>query len=150
MKVAPQGPLVGRLAQMFPGFSTAGDAFQSVTKRLAPTLRTPGSGSTSDIEYDGMLQSVPRLQNSPGGNQIISQMMRAKSQINIERGEIVAAYQNNQIDDQTARARIRELNRRSIMTPEMKQILRGEVVGKQDGPGLIDIEQEMRRRGLAQ
>jgi hypothetical protein len=121
--VAPQGPLTGRLAEMFPGFSSAGDAFQSIVKRVAPSLRTPGSGSTSDVEYNGFLQSVPGLSRSQQGNQIISAMIKAKAQINIERGEIVGAYQNGEITAQDARRKILDLNRRSIMTPEMKSLI---------------------------
>jgi hypothetical protein len=52
--VAPQGPIPGNFAKLFPGVSSSGAAFQSVIKRIAPTLRAPGSGSTSDIEYKGM------------------------------------------------------------------------------------------------
>src|SRR5690606_29736713 len=63
--MAPQGPITGRLANAFPGVSSAADAFNSVVKRVAPTLRSPGSGSTSDIEYDGMLKSLPQLSARP-------------------------------------------------------------------------------------
>lgn len=149
LKVAPQGPIAGRLAEAFPGFSTAGDAAQSIMLRVAPSLRTPGSGSTSDIEYQGMLQSLPRLSNSPGGNQIISGVMKAKAQLNVERGQIVSAYQNGQIDDQTARAKLQELNQRSIMSPEMKAMLgMGATEAPTDDYGINDLEQEMQRRGL--
>ena len=136
LKVAPQGPLTGRAAEMFPGFSSAGDAVIATTKRIAPTLRTPGSGSTSDVEYEGMLQSVPRLSASPGGNQIISAMMKAKAQVNIERGQIISSYRNGEIDARTARTRIQELNKRSIMTPEMKA-----VIGQATGGGAPDNKQ---------
>ncbi len=131
LKVAPQGPIAGRLAEMFPGFSSAGDAAQSIVVRVAPTLRTPGSGATSDIEYEGMLKSLPRLRNSPQGNQIISGVMKAKAQLNVERGQIVAAYQNGQIDDQTARAKMQELNQRSIMSPDVKALLGGDQAAPQ-------------------
>lgn len=150
LKVAPQGPIAGRLAEAFPGFSSAGDAVQSIVMRIAPTLRTPGSGSTSDIEYEGMLKSIPRLRNSPQGNAMISGVMRAKQQVNVERGQIVSAYQNRQIDEQTARAKLQELNARSILSPELKAMLGGEEAPQDQGYGLNDLEQEMRRRGLAQ
>jgi len=140
LKVAPQGPVAGRLAEMFPGFSTAGDAAQSIMVRVAPTLRTPGSGSTSDVEYQGMLKSLPRLSNSPGGNAMISSVMRAKAQLNVERGQIVAAYQNGQMDDQIARQKLQELNSRSILSPELKAMLGGDVssAGSSDIDPLLD------------
>jgi Phage tail lysozyme len=123
--LAPQGPITGRLAAAFPGVSSAADAFQSIVKRVAPTLRAPGSGSTSDIEYDGMLKSLPSLSNQPEANSMISQIMKAKAQINIERGQIVSAYSNGEIDAPSARKQMNEINKRSIMSPEMKKALLG-------------------------
>ena len=78
IKVAPQGPIIGPLAETFKGFSSAGDAFQSIVKRVAPSLRTPGSGATSDIEYQGFLDSLPALKNSPEGNRMINEIMKTK------------------------------------------------------------------------
>jgi hypothetical protein len=125
IKMAPQGPIVGRLANAFPGVSSAADAFNSVVKRVAPTLRAPGSGSTSDIEYDGMLKSLPQLSARPEANTAIAAMMKAKAQINIERADAVRAYQNGEISATEARKKISEIDKRSIMTPELNAILRG-------------------------
>lgn len=125
IELAPQGPLQGRLAQMFPGMNDAASAFDSIVKRVAPTLRAEGSGSTSDIEYNGMLQSLPALQNRPEANRAISAMMRAKAQVNQERAAVVADYQSKTIDQSTARTRIAEIDKRSIMTPELKAIISG-------------------------
>lgn len=133
IKVAPQGPITGRLAEMFPGVSSAGDAFQSVVKRVAPTLRAPGSGATSDIEYDGMLRSLPALRNKPEANTMIVEIMKSKAAINMERARIVDAYQNNEISASYARKAMAELDKRSIMTPEMKKALEGVGGGPADG-----------------
>jgi hypothetical protein len=122
-KFAPQGPITGRLAQAFPGFSSAGDAFKSIVTRIAPSFRVPGSGAQSDIEYDGFLSSLPRMQNSPGGNAIISQTLRAKSAIEMERGSIVDRYSNGEISAAEARRQMSELNKRSIMTPELQAMI---------------------------
>ena len=123
IKIAPQGPLTGRLAEAFPGVSSAGDAFQSIVKRIAPTLRAPGSGSTSDIEYDGMLRSLPALSNKPEANVMINQIMKEKAHINVERAQIISDYQTNAISAAEARRAMAELNKRSIITPEMKRAL---------------------------
>ena len=121
--IAPQGPIQGRLAQAFPGMNSAADAMNSIISRVAPTLREPGSGSTSDIEYEGMLKSLPNLRNKPEANRAIIGMMRAKAQIQTERAATVADYQNGLIDEQTARSKMQELANRSIMTPDMKAII---------------------------
>lgn len=127
--MVPSGPIQGRLAEAFPGFSSAGDAFQSVVKRVAPTLRAPGSGATSDIEYDGMLRSLPALRNNPEANAAISGMMKAKSQINMERAAIIQQYQNGQGPDgqaftaADARKAMAEIDKRSIMTPQLQALI---------------------------
>jgi len=139
MKVAPQGPIVGPLAETFKGFSSAGDAFQSVVKRVAPSLRAPGSGATSDIEYDGFLRSLPALANSPEANAMINTIMKAKAALNVERGDIVTAYQNDEISVREARSRLAELNKRSIMTPEMKKALLGVGVTDAVDPEVDDL-----------
>lgn len=122
-QIAPQGPLVGRLAEAFPGFSSAGSAFNAIVKRLAPTMRAEGSGSTSDIEYAGMLDSLPKLSNRPEANVAIAQMMQAKAQINMERAAVINSYRNQEISVQEARRRISEIDQKSIMTPELTALL---------------------------
>jgi hypothetical protein len=125
IKIAPQGPITGRLAQAFPGVSNAGTVFQSIVKRVAPTLRVEGSGSTSDIEYEGMLQSLPQLIARPEANAAIAEAMKQKAQINIERGAIIMAYQNQEIDANEMRRQLMALNRRSILTPSLRQMIGG-------------------------
>jgi hypothetical protein len=144
IQIAPQGPITGRLAETFKGFSSAGDAFQSIVKRIAPTLRAPGSGATSDIEYDGMLRSLPALSNTPEANAMIASIMKAKADINMKRGELITAYQAGEISIGEARRQMNELNRVSILTPEMRQALDG--LGAQpsqssgDAPPNVDPE----------
>lgn len=123
LPMAPQGPIQGRLAGAFPGVSSAADAFNSIVKRVAPTLRAPGSGSTSDIEYDGMLKSLPQLSAKPEANRAIAAMMQAKAEINVKRAEIVRQAQNDEISVKDARRMMSELDQQSIMTPELKAIL---------------------------
>jgi hypothetical protein len=125
LQLAPQGPITGRLAAAFPGVSSAADAVQSIVKRIAPTLRAPGSGSTSDIEYQGMLQSLPALSNQPEANMMILSIMKAKADLNVQRSDIITQYQAGEIDASTARKEIAKLDRVSIMTPEMKKALLG-------------------------
>ena len=125
IEIAPQGPLQGRMAEMFPGFDSSASAFNSVVKRIAPTLRAPGSGSTSDIEYDGMLKSIPQLSARPEANRAIAGMMRAKAEINIARASVIRSYQNGEISAVDARKALTEIDGRSIMTPELKALIDG-------------------------
>lgn len=125
LTLAPQGPITGRLADTFKGFSAAGDAANSIIKRIAPTLRAPGSGATSDIEYNGMLQSLPSLAQMPEANAMVLSIMQAKAQINMERGRIISEYQSGGLTVDEARRAMDELNSKSIMTPDMKRALLG-------------------------
>jgi hypothetical protein len=137
MQYAPQGPLSGRLAETFQGVSSAGDAAKSIIKRVAPTLRAEGSGSTSDIEYNGMLQSLPSLLNQPEANRAILGMMQAKAAIDLERAQIVRDFQNSPqtpADATETRRRLSEIDQRSILSPELRATLSG-LGGAVDGSG---------------
>ena len=125
IQLAPQGPIQGRLAERFQGFSSAGDALQSIVKRVAPSLRVEGSGSQSDIEYDGFLRSFPSLKNKPEANRAVVEILRAKSGLDIERAQLIQSYQNNEISAQDVRAGLSDLANRSILTPELKAAIGG-------------------------
>jgi len=116
--------LAGRkLTSMFPELDSRSAIFESIVKRIAPTLRAPGSGSTSDIEYEGMLKGLPQLVNKPEANMAILQAMKAKAQINVERGEIITKYANNEITPGEMRKSLSALNRRSIINSDLRKAL---------------------------
>ena len=123
LPMAPQGPVVGDIAKRFPGISSAGAAVQSIISRIAPTLRAPGSGATSDIEYEGMLRSLPNLGNMPEANALIAEMVQRKAQLNIERGRIVDQYQIDH-DQQKAIAAMNVINSQTIMTPQLQDLIK--------------------------
>ena len=147
LKMAPQGPIQGRLAQALPGFSSAGDAVQAIVSRLAPTFRVEGSGSTSDIEYAGMLRSLPSLVTRPEGNRLILQMMQAKAQVDIDRSNVINQFQSGQIDAPEARRQLAEIGNRSIVTPEMRKAL-GDIGPSPDPIELPAVGQKMTINGL--
>jgi hypothetical protein len=87
--LAPEGPISGRLAQMFPEFNDVAALRDSIVKRVGPSLRAEGSGSTSDIEYQGMLDALGNMRNTREANAAIIAVMQAKAQFNIARADIV-------------------------------------------------------------
>jgi hypothetical protein len=87
--LAPEGPISGRLAQMFPEFNDVAALRDAIVKRVGPSLRAEGSGSTSDIEYQGMLDSLGNMRNTREANAAIIAVMQAKAQFNIARSDIV-------------------------------------------------------------
>ncbi|NRB04428.1 MAG: hypothetical protein HRU30_14325 [Rhodobacteraceae bacterium] len=123
--VAPTGPLQGRLAQAFPEFSDVSALRQAIVKRVAPTLRVEGSGSTSDIEYQGMIDGLGRLTNTPEANIAIADMMLAKANLDIQRGNVVQQYQNGQITYEQMNTQLAEMNKVSIMPESVRAMLSG-------------------------
>lgn len=87
-QVAPSGPIQGRLAELFPEANDISAAVQSLRTQLAPQLRVEGSGSTSDIEYAGMLNSLGSLKNSPEANAALLDLMLVKNEILQKKSEI--------------------------------------------------------------
>lgn len=144
---SPQGPMQGRLAQVLPGFSSKGAAFDSVIQRIAPNLRAPGSGSTSDVEFEGFLKSLPALQNRQDGNMIISDIFKQKASIDLQRSDIVTAWQNGDIDAKTARKQLSELNRKSILTPELRSLIKGADSGSVVDPTKLSNEELLKSLG---
>lgn len=55
----------------------AQDLANSLVVQLAPRMRAPGSGSTSDIEFKSYISAVPSLSNSEAGREIMAKSARA-------------------------------------------------------------------------
>jgi hypothetical protein len=122
---APSGPLEGRFAQMFPEFNDVAAARNAIVRRVAPTLRAEGSGSTSDIEYAGMVAGLGELPNSPEVNVAIADMMLAKSDLDLRRGAIVSQYEAGSLPYEDMVNQLEELNQVSIMPDSLRAILDG-------------------------
>lgn len=123
--LAPSGPITGRLAQQFPDFNDIAAVRQSIVKRVAPQLRVEGSGSTSDIEYAGMIEGLGNLANSPEANMAIADMMIAKAEIDLQRANLISQYQNGQIEYADLNNSLSELNRKSIMPESLRVLIDG-------------------------
>lgn len=90
--VQPSGTIPGTVARMFPQLDNAAAMRQSIVSRIAPLLRVEGSGSTSDIEFEAMLNSYGSLLNSPEANSAILSIFRMKQEFNVARAAIVRRY----------------------------------------------------------
>lgn len=84
------GPIAGKFGITISGLSDI-EAFQSIINRVAPNMRAPGSGATSDLEFKGFLSALPALSQTSEGRQKIIATMGAMAQYNAERGRISAA-----------------------------------------------------------
>lgn len=63
-------------------------AYKSIVDRLAPQLRVPGSGTTSDFDAKQFLSSLPNAGRLPGGNEVINLTMQSVQQVKLEAANI--------------------------------------------------------------
>jgi len=121
--LAPSGPLTGRIAEAFPEFNDVASLRQSIVKRVAPTLRVEGSGATSDLEFNAMLNSLGSLRNTPEANQAIIAVMQEKAKYNMDRAAVIRAYETNKIDLDQANNQLAELDGQSRIPAQVQLIL---------------------------
>lgn len=72
-------------------------AAAALINALVPAQRPPGSGPMSDEDLELFKQSLPRIINSPGGNQIIINTMRGLAEYDAEGARIVQRLRNRDI-----------------------------------------------------
>ncbi len=95
------------------GVKTEGlDAIQStraLLEKMVPEQRAPGSGTMSDADIVMFRNSLPRVINQQGGNQVILQTMRGIAQYEQQMGDIADAVADRSISPAEGRAKIRDL-----------------------------------------
>jgi hypothetical protein len=88
------------------GIATEGlseiQAAQALINALVPEQRPQGSGPMSDADLDLFKQSLPRIINQPGGNQMIIATMRGIAQYDAQGAQIVQQLRAEEIDRATA------------------------------------------------
>lgn len=77
-------------------------ALQAAINSLVPEQRQPGSGPMSDADLDLFKQSLPRVINQPGGNQIILEAMRGIAQYDAEGAQIAQELRAGRISREQA------------------------------------------------
>lgn len=75
---------------------------QALINTMIPGQRQPGSGPMSDRDVEMFKASLPRLINSPGGNELILQTMRGIAEYDMQRGQIVQQLRAGQITREQA------------------------------------------------
>lgn len=94
LETAPQGlqggfvKLAGDFGLSFEGTDEV-QAATAIINRLVPQQRQPGSGPMSDADLELFKQSLPRIINQPGGNQLIIDTIRRIMEYDIRRADIV-------------------------------------------------------------
>lgn len=105
---AALGPYAEALGIKIDGLAPA-QAYDSIISRLAPKMRAPGSGSSSDTDVNMFLRSLPNLGNTPEGNKIIIDTFQGVQQQKIKAAEISQQALSGQITWQQADKQIAAL-----------------------------------------
>lgn len=87
----------------------AAQAYDAIIARMAPQMRQPGSGASSDFDARQFLKSLPALGNSPDGNQLIIQTFQNIQGNKMKAAEIASRAMNGEITWQAADKEIRAL-----------------------------------------
>jgi hypothetical protein len=101
-------------------------AFSSIVQRLAPQQRVEGSGSTSDIEFKGMLKGMPQLFNNPAAREAILDTMEALKRQDVSRGEIASRLATQEITRAQAEKELRSLSDPMLRFREWRNANRAE------------------------
>lgn len=70
------------------GNASGVQAAQALINKLVPDQRPPGSGPMSDSDLELYKQSLPRIINQPGGNELIIETLRGINQYDLELARI--------------------------------------------------------------
>lgn len=103
LQSAPQGG-GGAFVQMASNFGLklegASDieAAQALINQLVPEQRQPGSGPMSDADLALFKESLPRVINTPGGNDLILQTLRGIANYDLQAGQIAQRLASGEID----------------------------------------------------
>lgn len=102
------GPYAEALGIKIDGLSDV-QAYDQVIQRLAPQQRASGSGSTSDIEFEGFLRSLPALNQDPAAREVGLNTMEALTRDDIARGDIASRLATREITRVQAEKELRAL-----------------------------------------
>jgi hypothetical protein len=105
---AALGPYANALGIKIDGLDEV-QAFTGIVSKLAPLMRPPGSGATSDFEFRQYLAALPQLAQTVEGRKLILDQMRALNNHKVAVGEISERVIAGEIDRKSADAEIRKL-----------------------------------------
>jgi len=102
------GPWAQALGLKIDGLSDI-EAYKSITDRLAPQMRAPGSGATSDYDAKQFLSSLPNIGRTSGGNELVNRTLQLLSASQLRAGEIASKVYAGEITPTDGERQIREL-----------------------------------------
>jgi hypothetical protein len=84
-------------------------AYQSIVSKLAPNMRPPGSGATSDFDMRQYLNALPSLGKTPEGNKLVANTNQAILEHRMAAAEIGSRALSGEITAREAEKELRAL-----------------------------------------
>ena len=106
--IASLGPYAESVGMDIKGLGPM-QAYRAITSRMAPQMKVPGSGTSSDKDIALFLDALPTLGKTPDGNAIISATLQSVQQQKVAAAKIAGQAFNKEITWQEADKRIRAL-----------------------------------------
>lgn len=106
--LAALGPYAEAVGIDMKGLDEA-QAYEAVVARMAPAMRIPGSGASSDFDAKQFLSSLPSLGKTPEGNRIVMDTFQGIQERKIKASEYAQQALSNQITWQEADKKIAAL-----------------------------------------
>lgn len=132
----------------FDAQGSAASAASALINQLVPAQLPQGSGTMSDADLALYKGSLPQLQRSPEGNQIILDGMRALAQYNLATSRIAAQVLNGQMTPQEGDAAVVALgNPLADVNARIRQQGQGGTTGTGGAPVAGDVVDGYRFKG---
>lgn len=126
-------------------------AYQAIVSRLAPRMRVPGTGATSDFEMQTFLKGLPSLGNTPDGNELISKTLDMLQQHKIAAADIGSRALSGELKPADAERELRKLPDPLTLWKQSKKAAPtapASAPSPDGAPTRAEIEAEMRRRKI--
>ncbi len=85
-------------------------AVSSLVDYMAPRMRVPGSGSSSDTDVAMFKAALPSLMGTPGGNQLVIDTVRSMAEHRLAIAQISEDYLTGAVESKDALAKMRSLD----------------------------------------
>lgn len=116
------------------------EAANAIKSYLAPRMRPVGSGSTSDMEVNMYLSSLPIALQSKEGRLLTAQVFQRKANMEIELRNLESQYMNKEITATEYIRQSRDIESQSIFNNQQRQEIQRIVPGFFDSMRLQGVE----------
>lgn len=106
--IAALGPYADALGMNITGLGEM-QAYEAIAAKIAPTMRVPGTGATSDFEMRQFFKALPSLGRTPEGNKIVEDTLDAMYKYRIAAADIASRALSKELTPREAEQQLRAL-----------------------------------------